>query len=252
MGYRVIALHSAGKNNKPMISDVPAFFHLGDPHSDRLLASRAKDAPYRLEPRRCPLNAEHRHDRRTTALVLEVRHASRDEQIISSWLGARVVHASLLSEFQKRGFTGYRLKPATVRFADGHISRDYSELIVTGWAGVARPESGITLVENCPGCQLKRYSSLQDSTQLIDWTAWTGDDFFIVWPLPSFTLVTARVAEALETLRVRSYSSGTLRFLEQRSLPSSLPSLGGFTVGRLSSFLPEDLSLKYGKELGLE
>ena len=235
-----------------MSSDVSAYVHLGDPRSDRLLASRSKDAPYQLEPRRCPLDAQHRQDRRTTTLALEVRHASRDEQIICSWLGARVVHASLLSEFQKRGFTGYRLKPATVRFADGHISRDYSELIVTGWAGVARPESGITLVENCPGCQRKRYSSLQDSTQLIDWTAWTGDDFFIVWPLPTFTLVTARVAEALETLGIRSYSSGTLRLLEQRFLPSALPSLNGFTVGRLSCFLPDDLALKYGKELGLE
>jgi hypothetical protein len=126
------------------------------------------------------------------------------------------------------------------------------ELIVTGWAGVARPESGIELVEDCPGCHLKRYSSLHDSTQLIDWAAWTGDDFFIVWPLPSFTLITARVAEALTELGVRSYKIGTLQFLEQRFLPSSLPSLGGFTVGRLSNFLPDDLALKYGKQLGLE
>jgi hypothetical protein len=235
-----------------MTSEIPAYFHLGDPESERLLGSRAKDAPYQLELRRCPLNDEHRQDRRTTPLALEVKHANRDEQMITSWLGERVVHASLLAEFQKRGFTGYRLKPAMVRFRDGNVSRDYSELIVTGWAGIARPESGIKLLENCPGCHLKRYSSLLDSTQLIDWTAWTGDDFFIVWPLPSFTLITARVAEALQALGVRSYEIGTLRSLEQRFLPSSLPSLGGFTVGRLSNVLPGDVALKYGEQLGLE
>jgi hypothetical protein len=235
-----------------MTSEIPAYFHLGDPESQRLLALRDKDAPYQLEPRRCPLNEEHRQDRRTTTLALEVKHASRDEAMISSWLGERVVHASLAAEFQKRGFTGYRLKPATVRFRDGNVSRDYSELIITGWAGVARPESGIKLLEDCPGCHLKDYSSLRDSTQLIDWAAWTGDDFFLVWPLPSFTLITARVAEALQALGVRTYRIGTLRSLEQRFIPSSLTSLGGFTVGRLSNFLPVDLALKYGKELGLE
>jgi hypothetical protein len=231
----------------------PAYFHLADAGSQQLLGSSAKDAPYHVESRFCFHDGTHLHNRRTTDLALEVKHNKRDELIISSWTGERVVHRSLTGEFESRGFTGYRLRPATVRFRDGYLSDEYSELIVTGWAGIARPESGIELREDCPGCPLKRYTSLQDAEQLIDWSQWTGEDFFIVWPLPLYTLVTNRVADALKSLKVKSYRLSSLRMLEQRFIPASLlPSHGGFTVGALSDFMPDDIAIKYGKPAGLE
>jgi hypothetical protein len=167
-------------------------------------------------------------------------------------MGPRVVHNSITTEFRNRGFTGYRLRPATVRFRDGTVSQEYSELLVTGWAGIARPECGIRLAESCPGCPYKKYTALKDSDQLIDWSEGTGEDFFIVWPLPMFTLVTRRVADALQSLRVKSYQLGTLRALERRFIPDLLTSAAGFTVGALSQFMPDDVAIKYGKALGLE
>ena len=78
-------------------------------------------------------------------------------------------------------------------------------------------------------------------------------DFFIVWPLPLYTLVTNRVADALKSLNVKSYQLSSLRMLEQRFIPTSLlPSHGGFTVGALSGFMPDDIAIKYGKPAGLE
>jgi hypothetical protein len=229
----------------------PIYFNLTRAGSEQLTASRDEGAPYKAETRICYENG-HIHDRRTTSLALEVKHNKRDELMISSKAGEIVVHASLWAEFERRGFTGYRLKPATVRFRDGHLSHDYSELIVTGWGGIARPESGIELSEACPGCPAKRYTALREADQLIDWNKWTGEDFFIVWPLPKFKLVTKRVADALESLRVKSYQLGGLRYLELRSTPESLRPLRGFVVGALSDFVPDDIAHKYGKPLGLE
>ena len=158
-----------------------------------------------------------------------------------------VVHARLVEEFEKRGFTGYRLRPATVRFRDGYLSQDYSELVVTGWAGVAPPESGIELQEACGACGYKKYSSLKEPGKLIDWTQWTGEDFFMVWPLPKYVMVTKRVADALVELGVKGYELQNMLEREQRFSNDY-----GFSVGALSEYLPADLAAKYGRPLGLE
>jgi hypothetical protein len=83
---------------------------------------------------------------------------------------------------------------------------------------------------------------LRDPERLIDWSQWTGEDFFMVWPLPNAILITGRVAELLLNLDAKSFE---LRSLDQ---------LGshGFTVSSLSNFMPEDVALKYGTLLGLE
>src|SRR5262245_60326480 len=119
-----------------MTSGAPEYFHLGSPESERLHASRAKEAPYEVEYRNCFEDGTHFHTRRTTDLALEVKHNKRDELMISSWMGPRVVHNSITAEFRNREFTGYQLRPATVRFRDGTVSQEYSELLVTGWAGI--------------------------------------------------------------------------------------------------------------------
>jgi hypothetical protein len=57
------------------------------------------------------------------------------------WSGSDCgVHESLIEAFEKEGFTGYRLEPATVRFRDSRISTEYREFLVTGWAGMVSPE----------------------------------------------------------------------------------------------------------------
>ena len=166
--------------------------------------------------------------------------------MISVLLGGLVFHSSVVEEFEKRGITGYRLKPAKVRFRNGSVSNEYSGLVVTGWAGVAPAESGIELLEGCE-CGYKKYSSLKHPEHLIDWAQWTGEDFFMVWPLPNYLMITKRVAEALSELKVKSYS------LE--SMLSPPPSCGrdwGFSAGALSEYLPYDVAVKYGTPLGLQ
>ena len=82
---------------------------------------------------------------------------------------------------------------------------------------------------------------------LIDWSQWTGEDFFIVWPMPGFMLITERVAELLLRLKVRSFELRDLYHDFDQWILNS-----GYTVSRLSNFLPEDLAIKYGAPIGLE
>jgi len=76
--------------------------------------------------------------------------------------------------------------------------------------------------------------------KLIDWSQWTGEDFFMVWPLAGWTLITGRVAEFL---RARKVKSCTIRRPEDSF---------GRSVRRLSSYMPDDVARKYGEPLGLE
>ena len=222
------------------------YFNMTHPDSERLIAEVKNSYG---EGRRCSVTTEHRGGfPRIGPLFLQVKHDRRDEQIICGWWDF-VIHESLLEEFEKEGFTGYQVKPATVRFRDGSETTDYREFVVTGWAGIASPGSGVQLVQSCNGCPYMEYSAITNYADVVDWSQWTGEDFFIVWPMAAYKLVTERVAQWLLARRVKSVrlEGG---FTERESQP--VLSRRGFTVGCLSDYLPEDLAIKYGRPLGLE
>jgi hypothetical protein len=223
------------------------YFNLTFPLTERLLADNNK-AQGERELIRCSLNPEHYSvDRRISQLYLELRHNNRNEKII--WGAGCAIHEQVLEAFEKQRFTGYRTKPALVRFRDGSISTQYHEFIVTGWAGIASPESGIRLTVTCPACLYKEYSAITNYDKVIDWSQWTGEDFFTVWPVVTYVFCTPRVAEWLLRETVRS-----VRIEERlagRARHAGLSRLG-FAACRLSNYMPEDLAMKYGRPLGLE
>jgi hypothetical protein len=228
------------------------FFFLHEPGSERLRAKGLwSGGP--VEWVACPATPVHpRQNGPTRAdlvpLEVEVKHNDRRETMI--WTFARLrrnclIHNSLLAEMVSRHFTGFTLRPATVRFRDGFHSQEYKQLIVTGWGGLARPESGIRLVDSCPGCLYKEYSPLIDPSRLLDPSQWSGEDFFKVWPLVGYILVTRKVTEFLATEKIRSYSAYG---------PAEAVAIAGgvgITVGSLADNFPEDLALKYGRPLGI-
>ena len=223
------------------------FFNFAYPEQWELLADiRKSEGERQVFP--CPANADHYEgDRRISELYLEVQHNDRAEQVI--WGDGCAIHESILESFSREGFTGYRTKPATVCFQDGTISREYRELVITGWAGVARKESGMQIVESCPSCHWGWYSPIKDYSKVIDWDQWTGDDFFVVWPLRGMILCTERVAVWLKRNSVRSLTlEKGFAVLEECKALSNAKTFGG----RLSSFFPEDLAIKYGRAIGLE
>jgi len=159
----------------------------------------------------CPVSPDHlpRSDRALASRVnphldVEVRHSKRDLMMIWAGIAHCLVHTELLAEIRSAGFTGYSVRPATVRFRDGFLSHEYQRLGIRGWGGLARPESGVKQVGDCKGCLHRRWSAVLDPTQLIDRNQWNGDDCFIVWPLPNFIFVSKRLAEFLISSKVRS------------------------------------------------
>jgi hypothetical protein len=224
-----------------------SFFQFEGRYSgDLIVDSEKQNNQWRYEP--CPVGRKHiSRSYRLGELHQYLKHNRRDEHIL--WGRDIAVHASVIEKFKSQGFTGFRTKSAKVTFADGATSDEYKELIVTGWAGIARPESGMRLLDSCPGCLWKNYGPIHDFAQVIDWNQWTGDDFFVVWPLTGHKLCTERVAGWLEASGLRSFCLGRgLELLEKRKERLSF----GIPRGPLSDELPEDLAIKYGKPLGLQ
>ncbi|MBV8436931.1 MAG: hypothetical protein JOY95_05395 [Silvibacterium sp.] len=201
-----------------------------------------------LEYTACPAGGKHgKTCRRIGDLHHVVKHNDRQEHMI--WGGVIAVHEGVVERLEREGFSGFRTRPARVTFLDGGTSDEYREFTVTGWAGVVRPESGMRLLDSCPGCLWKNYGPITDLDKAIDWDQWTGEDFFFVWPLTRHRLCTERAAKWLEASGIRSFSLGRgFELLEKKK--NSL--CFGIPRGPLSHDLPEDLAIKYGRPLGLE
>lgn len=225
---------------------IPFFQFEGCYSGDLPVDSSKQHGQWRHEP--CPIGGSHKaRGYRLGELHHYLRHNRRNEHI--TWGGDVAIHASVLEEFAKEGFTGFRTKPAKVTFLDGMTSDEYREFIVTGWAGVARPESGMRLLDSCPGCLWKDYGPIRDFSRVIDWDQWTGEDFFIVWPLTRHRLCTERVSKWLKGSGIRSFRLGRgFELLEKKKDSLNF----GIPRGPLSQYLPEDLAIKYGRPLGLE
>jgi hypothetical protein len=226
--------------------DVKGSFVLWLPDSERLLGATTQGGWLDVDRRACPNNPRHiPGKRRWNEIFVDVQHNRRDEAIIWT-VGDCLILENLLEEFRLKGFTGYRALPAKVRFRDGLVSNEYRELIVTGWAGVADLESGIRLVEVCPLCRTQTYTRSGNVKRLVDWTQWTGDHFFRVWPLAKCIFVTSEVAEFLKASETK-----TLQIYPAEKVPG-LDKPWTTIVEQLSAYLPEDLAIKYGRPLGLE
>ena len=122
-----------------------------------------------------------------------------------------------------------------------------SELVVTGWGGMAPPESGIKLIERCEGCSHYVYSAWSNPQNLIDSSQWDGSDFFVVWPLPSHIFVTECVVRVIRDNRLSGIvlkPSGDLVFP-----PETIPTL---STGRLSDWMPPERARELGAALGID
>ena len=137
------------------------YFRLAPPDSVAPLAEQIATAAD-WEVSICPI-AEFEHfdgHRLKSHLSVKVGHNRRSEHLIWPWVRGCLIHDELVAELEAIGATGYRLKPGSVRFRDGRVSKEYRELVITGWAGVARPESWLKPIQRCPNCHYVKYGFL--------------------------------------------------------------------------------------------
>jgi hypothetical protein len=202
-----------------------------------------------LEQVVCPINDGHqRGGKRLTNLSILLRGRGVQD-FVWTWYSECLVQDRVLDLFKGSGFTGFDVKPVKARFkrASGQEPPRLWELIVMGWAGMAPPESGITLLEKCRGCGLDRYSVWTNAEKLIEPSQWDGSDFFMVWPLARYIFVTNRVVAAIRDNKV----SGVVVIPSTKLVfpPGVIRGLGG---GRLSYWMPGERARELGGALGID
>jgi hypothetical protein len=208
-----------------------SFLRLAPPGSTQILAKWI-NGKVDLESVSCPLNPNHqRPGKRLTPLYLTAPQTSQMLDFLWTWPSELLVHSSLLAVFRDLGFSGYETRRAYIRFGDSSTyDVSFSELVVTGWGGIATPDSGVQRTFRCPACHHTVYSCFTQPERLIDPKNWDGADFFLVWPMPRYIFVSARVAQEF---RKRKWSGASLEELPQLSCKGSL------TPGELDFYMPE-------------
>jgi hypothetical protein len=149
------------------------------------------------------------------------------------------------SLFVECKFTGFEVRPARITVTTTNKPLSLFELVPLGWAGLASPESGIRLIEDCAACGLKIYSGFEDPSKLVKETNWDGSDFFMVWPLPRVIFISDRVARTIKDQRLTG---------AQLRKPSDLKMglLNELSPGRLSYWMPESRAAALGGALGIK
>lgn len=214
-----------------MKSSTYELWRLAPPESTQLLARWVADK-VKVESIKCPLDPGHqRPGKRLTELYVAAPEGSRNLGFLWTWPSELLVHESLLAAFEELEFSGYETRPAHVTFGDGRTyNTAFRELVVTGWGGIAPPESGIRRTFRCPACHHSIYSCFTHPARLINVQNLNGLDFFMVWPLPRYIFISNRVAQEF---RNRRWSGALLEDLQDMSCHGSL------TPGQLDFYMPE-------------
>lgn len=239
------------------------FWHLDPPESLRGLAEWV-DEEIEVETIYCTADpGDQRAGERLSNLSVLLT-SKRITDFVWTWYSECLIQDRTLTLFREEGFTGFEVKPVKARMKvrakhpdpcddnPGLKAEDAAEmeiptvweLVVTGWGGVAPPESGVRLAESCPTCGHLVYTSFENPSLLIDEEQWDGSDFFIVWPLPRFIFVTDRVARF-----IRKHKLTGVRLQAPETLRRG-PS-GELSPGRLSHSMPEARARELGEPLGI-
>jgi hypothetical protein len=199
----------------------------------------------KLEQVLCPLDPGHqRGGKRLNELNITLPRGTVQD-FVWTWYSECLFQCQVLNLFRSEGFTGFDVKPVKAGFKKG-IDQPPTlwELVVAGWGGVARPESGIRRLLYCEGCKLTEYSGLTNPENLIDDKQWDGSDFFIVWPMPRLVFVTERVANC-----IRDHQLTGVLLRDVRGLTDV--GKDGLSGGRLSDWMPESRARELGERTGI-
>lgn len=236
------------------------FWHLTSPDSTKGLVTWSDNVD--VEGIKCPITSTHdRRGKRITDLdvLLTSKHI---KDFMWTWINECLIQDNILSQFKDQGFSGFDVKPVSVGIK--FKSKEYDpcddnpgiktkdavqieipklwELVITGWSGIAPPESGIRLWRRCIMCGLLKYKGDTNPLLLIDEKQWDGSDFFMVWPYPRYIFITDRAAKFIKEKKL---SGVRLQRIEDLNLN------GGAMPGRLSYYMPDDRAYQIGEPLGI-
>lgn len=220
------------------------FWHIHPPIPYHRFAEGDPEQPNDWEQRFCPWCGP-TPGRRLMDLSLVLR-GRRVEDFTWTIFSECLIQDHVLHYFREQGFTGFEVKPVQARFRKKAAQPPPRlwELVVTGWGGMAAPQSGVRLVSRCQICGRVLYSQPSNPGKLIDARQWDGSDFFIIWPLPRFIFVTDRVARAIQEQR---YTGVCFTAPERLDFDPSKE----LAPGRLSFWMPQARARELGESLGI-
>jgi len=200
----------------------------------------------------CPLDSSHQGADRVLVDLHVILPSVRIADVCWTFLSECLITDRVAELLSRESMTGYYLAPVTVTGVKKKSDRDKElprlwELRILGWAGMADKASGVTLSYNCPGCGYFRYKGYSDSSKLIVPEQWDGSDFFMVWPLPRYIMVSERVRE----LFLKEKLTGA-EIIPVEQLGSMMRD-GDETLspGRLRDWMPEERARLLGEPLGI-
>lgn len=216
-----------------------SFYELDSNGNDRNYAEW--DSNMDFQQVTCPIEPDKhmRAGKRSPELSVLLRGTQND--IIKTWYSEFLLNDHVVDIFQKEGLTGYELKPVKARFkkkSDQPIPQLW-ELVVTGWGGVA---GDVNITYKCDGCGMLRYSAPKDMSKFV--TNWDGSDFFIVWPLPKYVVVTQKVVDVIKKYDLKGCLFKNIMQLDFSELRNLAP-------GCLRYWMPEKKAKEIGEPLGI-
>jgi hypothetical protein len=222
------------------------FSLLSFPQNSTALEWDSTEEFYSTKKNICSVDLRHHVPSRRVAEPHLVLPDNKLDDFVWTWYNDCLVQEHVLQKFQTEGFTGFQPRPV-------HLHRDPPsnlplpklwKLELTGWGGMARPESGIRLREYCPACGRQVYTDFDRPELLIDEIQWDGSDFFMVWPMPLFVFITDRVSRFVRKNRLTG-----AKILDTGEMVASAGS--GFGPGRLSLWMPEERARQLCEPLGI-
>ena len=221
--------------------DLDPFLLFTDGAQNPCIADTDPDAVIEYQMINCSMFPGHRRDGRRVSDLSIVIPCDPPPDVIFTWMSECIVQERALRIFKEAGLTGFATRPANARLKSNGKSVAVRELLVTGWGGIAPADSGVKEVGRCAYCGHLRYSELEEPRDLVSAKNWDGSDFFMIWPLPRFRFVTARVGEVCK-------ESGLTGVLLERNFPAPQIS-SGFSPGRLSYYMPPERAHALGDAL---
>lgn len=224
--------------------DLDPFFLLSETKPNRCVADLNPDAPYESQKIVCSIFPGHQRARRLSPLDMIVPCKSPPD-VIFTWMSDCLIQDRTRQFFLEENLTGFTTRPARIKLQDTNTPFAVSQLVITGWGGMAPPASGIREVERCLKCGHLRYSAIEEPRELIDPRNWDGSDFFMIWPLPKYYFVTEKVVTVF-----KQHGLTGVEFSQNFPAPS-VKVTSGYSPGRLSYYMPPDRAHKLGDALGI-
>jgi hypothetical protein len=142
--------------------------------------------------------------------------------------GDVIISKEICKKLCKAQFSGFCFQ--SVKFystSETPFGRDSVELKVIAWGGHARKESGIELIDECPGCKRRVYSGYEAPAETFDVDEWDGSDAFRIWPVSGHIFITREL---------RDWAADE-QFTGVRFIPlSELPLLDTFTPNPIETW----------------